>query len=84
MKYKLKTNGQTTQEEIIRKAQHIFTCVVLVVEMLNREDLKGKVHLKTLQGKLEQLPSDLDELFSKIFDFEQTGSDKKATFLLFL
>lgn len=81
---KLKTKDQTIQHDIIQKARHIFIWVVLVVEILNREHLKGKGNLKAMKKKLNEIPSDLDQLFSKILNGTQSGSDKEATVLLFL
>lgn len=79
VKHKLKTRDQEIQKGIIRKSQHIFIWVVLVIEILNREYLKGKV--TAMRKNLDELPPDLDALFSKILAVEH---DKNATVLLFL
>ena len=50
--------------QIIQKASGIFLWVVLVVQILNKEYDKGRVH--TLQEMLQKLPAKLDELFKNL------------------
>jgi hypothetical protein len=78
---KLKTTNKDIQKRILEKAQHIFIWVVLVVELLNREFNKGNI--KAMWKKLNETPSDLDELFSKLLEKEDSEDDRKTAILLF-
>jgi hypothetical protein len=55
--------------------------VVLVVELLNIEFNKGKI--KVMWKKLNKIPSDLDKLFSKLLEKEDSEDDKKTAILVF-
>jgi len=48
------------QEQILRKASGVFLWVVLVVDILNREDRRGRL---ALRKRLAEIPSGLSELF---------------------
>jgi hypothetical protein len=78
---KLKVTDKDLQNHILVKAQHIFIWVVLVIELLNKEFNKGKI--KAMQKKLDEIPSDLDKLFSNILEKEDSEDDKKITILIF-
>jgi ankyrin repeat domain-containing protein 50 len=78
---KLKVTNMDIQRRILKKAQHIFIWVVLVVELLNIEFTKGKI--KAMWKKLNEIPSDLDELFSRLLEKEDSEDDKKTAILLF-
>lgn len=51
------------KEQILEKAAGVFLWVVLVVEILNREDRRGGL---ALQKRLAEIPSGLSELFKDI------------------
>jgi hypothetical protein len=78
---KLKAKDKGIHREILEKAQHIFIWVVLVVEMLNIEFNKGKI--KAMLKKLNEIPSNIDKLFSQLLEKEDSEDDKKTTILLF-
>lgn len=65
---KLKLGGgklaQQIQTQLIEKASGIFTWIVLVVGILQREYDDGYTH--TLLQRLDDIPEDLDELFRNI------------------
>lgn len=50
--------------EILERASGIFLWVVLVVQMLNKEFDRGRIH--ALRKRLNEIPSGLDELFKDI------------------
>ncbi|OCK74802.1 hypothetical protein K432DRAFT_397795, partial [Lepidopterella palustris CBS 459.81] len=52
------------KEEILKRASGIFLWVVLVVQMLNKEFDRGRVH--TLRKRLDEIPDGLDKLFQDI------------------
>ncbi|KAE8442348.1 hypothetical protein EG329_003419, partial [Mollisiaceae sp. DMI_Dod_QoI] len=76
---KLRATDENLQREILEKARHIFIWVVLVVELLNKEFRKGRT--KAMWEKLNEIPSDLDELFSKLL--KKDSEDDKTTILVF-
>jgi hypothetical protein len=78
---KLKAKDKDIHRQILEKAQHIFFWVVLIVKLLNIEFNKGKI--KAMRQKLDEIPSDLDELFSKLLEKEDSEDDKKTTILVF-
>ena len=65
---KLKTGRSKQMEqvraEILRKASGIFLWVVLVVQVLQKEYDRGRIH--ALKEKLAHIPTELNELFSQI------------------
>jgi hypothetical protein len=61
---KLKNIPDQVQNTILDKANGIFLWVVLVVEILKKEYLRGNAH--TVKQKLEQIPEDLTNLFRSI------------------
>jgi hypothetical protein len=52
------------KDEILKRASGIFLWVVLVVQMLNKEYDRGRIH--ALQKRLDGIPDGLDELFQDI------------------
>jgi ankyrin repeat protein len=50
--------------EIVERASGIFLWVVLVVQMLNKEYDRGRIH--ALRRRLDEIPNGLDELFKGI------------------
>ena len=77
---KLKAPNEEIYTRILEKAKHIFIWVVLVVELLNREFNKGKI--TAMKKKLNEMPSDLDELLSKLLE-KENADDRKLTILVF-
>jgi ankyrin repeat protein len=63
--------AQHIRDELLEKASGIFMWVVLVVGILNKEHDRGQMH--ALRKRLEDIPSDLYELFRDILtrDAEQ-------------
>jgi hypothetical protein len=61
VQHKLRIRNEEIEEELLRKAAHVFMWVMLVVEMLNHAYDNGKV--RAMQKKLREVPSDLDEVF---------------------
>jgi hypothetical protein len=51
-------------DEILERASGIFLWVVLVVQMLNKEFDRGRIH--ALRKRLDEIPNGLDELFQDI------------------
>ncbi|VUC27870.1 unnamed protein product [Clonostachys rosea] len=76
IKSELKLGDSTLAHDIHtgvhRKASGIFMWAVLVVEILNRERDHGRLH--SLQRKLQNIPSDLHQLFRLILG-QQTDTD---------
>lgn len=56
--------AEQIRTDIQAKASGVFLWVVLVVEILNKEHDRGRIH--ALKRKLQQIPSDLHELFCSI------------------
>lgn len=52
--------------DILKRASGIFLWVVLVVQILNRESDKGRLHLRALHQKLREIPDGLDKLFKSV------------------
>ncbi|KAH8766531.1 hypothetical protein BGZ57DRAFT_492627 [Hyaloscypha finlandica] len=52
------------KEEILERSSGIFLWVVLVVQMLNKEFDRGRIH--ALRRRLDEIPNGLDELFQDI------------------
>ena len=75
---KLIVKNKKIEKELIRKADHVFMWVVLVVVMLNQAFYNGDV--RAMEDKLRELPSDLDEVFSNILG--KDVPDKKKTILM--
>ena len=75
---KLRVRDRKIEEELLRKADHVFLWVVLVVEMLNQAFNRGK--MRALQQKLREVPSDLDGIFLTLLKKDDPG--KQATLLI--
>jgi ankyrin repeat protein len=76
---KLRVRDKMIEEELLRRAKHVFLWVVLVVEMLNHAFERGNT--RAMQKKLQEVPSDLDGIFFTIL--QKDGQDKEATLLMF-
>ncbi|KAK6358748.1 hypothetical protein TWF730_008070 [Orbilia blumenaviensis] len=63
---KLGLADEKTEREIIEKAQGIFMWVVLVVEILSQAFEEGRI--QAVQKKLQEVPSDLDEVFLQLIE----------------
>ncbi|KAF4774757.1 hypothetical protein HER10_EVM0003061 [Colletotrichum scovillei] len=59
--------------EILRKASGVFMWVVLVVDILNKEYLRGR--LFAVKSRLKEIPSELSELFQNILTRDQENLD---------
>lgn len=59
--------------EILRKASGVFMWVVLVVNILNKEYLRGR--LFAVKSRLKETPSELSELFQNILTRDQENLD---------
>ncbi|KAJ4285976.1 hypothetical protein N0V90_013542 [Kalmusia sp. IMI 367209] len=66
--------AQQIRVKLQEKASGIFMWVVLVVAILNKESDRGKVH--TLQQKLQEIPSDLHELFRDILTRDENDKEE--------
>jgi hypothetical protein len=66
--------AQRVRAELQEKASGIFMWVVLVVGILNKESDRGKI--VTLQQKLQEIPSDLHELFRDILTRDSHDKDE--------
>lgn len=62
------------QQEIQRKASGVFMWVVLVVKIMNKEYERGRLH--SLQKKLQDIPTDLHELFRNILTRDSHEMDE--------
>jgi ankyrin repeat protein len=73
---KIGTNKRAAaiREKLQEKASGVFMWVVLVVDILNREYDKGKVH--SLQQTLDKLPADLNQLFLDIINRDSHGKEE--------
>ncbi|RYP71976.1 hypothetical protein DL770_008038 [Monosporascus sp. CRB-9-2] len=66
--------AQTIRHEMLERASGIFMWVVLVVQILNKEFDDGNIH--ALRRKLNEIPSDLHELFQKILTRDKRNTDQ--------
>ncbi|RYP34128.1 hypothetical protein DL768_011069 [Monosporascus sp. mg162] len=66
--------AQTIRHEMLERASGIFMWVVLVVQILNKEFDDGNIH--ALRRKLNEIPSDLHELFQKILTRDERNLDQ--------
>jgi ankyrin repeat protein len=66
---KLKNIPDQVQNTILAKANGVFLWVVLVVEILKTEYVRGNAH--TVKQTLEQIPGDLTKLFRSIVTRDQ-------------
>ncbi|PQE28847.1 Pfs NB-ARC and Ankyrin domain protein [Rutstroemia sp. NJR-2017a BBW] len=76
-KLKIDHSNLSTQikAELQEKASGVFMWVVLVVDMLNKEDAEGR-SIRRLQKKLKDIPSDLHELFRQILTRDCRNRDE--------
>ena len=65
--------AQRIRLELQEKASGIFMWVVLVVRILNKEWDRGQIH--TLRRKLQEIPSDLHELFHNILTHDSHNKE---------
>jgi ankyrin repeat domain-containing protein 50 len=64
VQHKLRVRDEEIEKQLLRKAAHVFMWVVLVIEMLNQAFDEGEV--RAMKKKLDEVPSDLDEVFSNL------------------
>ncbi|KAH6993968.1 hypothetical protein EDB82DRAFT_500346 [Fusarium venenatum] len=69
------------QENMLEKAAGVFMWVVLVVEVLNAENRRGRLSLKT---RLEEVPSELSELFKDLLRRDKTNMEELLLSILWI
>ncbi|CEI62578.1 hypothetical protein FVEN_g5114 [Fusarium venenatum] len=69
------------QEKMLEKAAGVFMWVVLVVEVLNAENRRGRLSLKT---RLEEVPSGLSELFKDLLRRDKTNMEELLLSILWI
>ncbi|CAG1998221.1 unnamed protein product [Fusarium graminearum] len=69
------------QEKMLEKASGVFMWVVLVVEVLNVENRRGRLSLKT---RLEEVPSGLSELFKDLLRRDNTNLEELLLSILWI
>ncbi|WXC60871.1 hypothetical protein SNK03_006754 [Fusarium graminearum] len=69
------------QERMLEKASGVFMWVVLVVEVLNVENRRGRLSLKT---RLEEVPSGLSELFKDLLRRDNTNMEELLLSILWI
>ncbi|KAH0553144.1 hypothetical protein GP486_006669, partial [Trichoglossum hirsutum] len=65
--------GSKLVEEIVSKASGVFLWVVIVVDLLIKDEREGR-NLTTMRRKLQEVPGKLEDLFKQILD---KGNDKE-------
>ncbi|KAF3055188.1 Ankyrin repeat domain-containing protein 17 [Daldinia childiae] len=77
VKFELRIGGDIfanqIRTEVQEKASGVFMWVVLVVNILNKEYDRGRKH--TLKRRLEQIPSDLHDLFQDMLTRDNDNED---------
>ncbi|KAK2046576.1 hypothetical protein LZ31DRAFT_519204, partial [Colletotrichum somersetense] len=73
----LRGGNTSIQDEIQERANGIFLWVVLVVSMLNKAYDEGQI--EAMQATLEQVPDDLDKMFSAILTKEVTNPSETVS-----
>lgn len=68
------TLANQIRAELQEKASGVFMWVVLVVNILNKEHDKGRVHV--LRKRLQEIPADLHELFRDILTRDRQDADE--------
>ncbi|CZS82182.1 unnamed protein product [Fusarium graminearum] len=69
------------QERMLEKAAGVFMWVVLVVEVLNVENRRGRLSLKT---RLEEVPSGLSELFKDLLRRDKVNMEELLLSILWI
>ncbi|KAF5027130.1 hypothetical protein F66182_756 [Fusarium sp. NRRL 66182] len=72
---------QELQAKMLEKAAGVFLWVVLVVDMLNGENRRGRLSLKR---RLEEVPSGLSELFKDLLRRDKTNMEELLLSLLWI
>jgi ankyrin repeat protein len=75
---KLKMRDETTESELLQKANGIFMWIILVTEMLNQAIDEGRI--TAMRKKLREVPGDLDEVFRILL--EKDNPYKHETILI--
>lgn len=73
-------NNTSIEQEVLRKANHVFLWVELVVKMLNKAYIDGQV--RKMEKLLREEPSDLNELYIRILTEGQTTQDLRECVLI--
>ncbi|KAF4989083.1 hypothetical protein FGRMN_9369 [Fusarium graminum] len=69
------------QEKMLQKAAGVFLWVVLVIDVLNQENRRGRLSLKK---RLREVPSGLSELFKDLLRRDTTNMDELQLSLLWI
>lgn len=77
---KLTFNEPDIEEEIIRKADHVFLWVELVVKILNEAYNSGRV--RAMKKVLREIPSDLKDLYSELLSKGRDSEEIKESVLV--
>ncbi|KKO97162.1 hypothetical protein THAR02_10737 [Trichoderma harzianum] len=81
IKSKLKQKSSEIQNRILKKAAGIFMWVILVVAKLNEAYDRGQVEVADMRETLDQIPSDLEDLFQTLLNKDDGN---KAEMMLML
>lgn len=85
IKSKLKIKDPTLvaelQDKMLEKASGVFLWIVLVVDVLNDENRRGRLNLRK---RLEQIPNGLSELFKDILRRDNTNAEELQLCLLWI
>lgn len=67
--------------ELLEKADNVFMWVVLVIEILNRA--YDEVRVRAMRKKLNEVPPDLENLFSSLLEKYEAEIERQETVLMF-
>ncbi|CVL11227.1 related to ankyrin 3 [Fusarium proliferatum] len=69
------------QEKMLKKAAGVFLWVVLVVDMMNKENCRGRL---AVRRRLEQVPSGLSDLFKDLLKRDNSNMEELQLSLLWI
>ncbi|KAF5687842.1 ankyrin protein 3 [Fusarium denticulatum] len=69
------------QEKMLEKAAGVFLWVVLVVDIMNKENCRGRLAMRT---RLEQVPSGLSDLFKDLLKRDKSNMEELQLSLLWI
>ena len=81
VQHNLTINDGEIEREILRKADHVFLWVKLVVELLNKAYTDGKA--RAMKRLLRDVPSGLDNLYSKLLSKDRNLDEIRESVLIF-
>lgn len=79
---KLRKIDEQIKREVLKKASGVFMWVVLVIEMLNRAYDEGQ--LEAMHQQLQEVPSDLDEVFLALLGKDNPRKQETLFMLQFI